>query len=374
MNKAIYAFSGDPITYGHLDIIKRASIVFDQLVVAIGNNSSKKYLFSLEERTKLTKKVLGNFKNIQVVSFEGLLVDFAYEQNINVIIRGIRNSTDMEYENTLHQVGFSQKLNIDTFLLFSNPKLSHISSGAVKALIKEQGFIQEYVPLHVKHALELKLNQQDIIGITGEIGSGKSFLTNQIKERCKNIECHNIDLDVIGHQILSELHEPMYVKIRNTLVDVFGETILDNKGNIDRKALGEIVFNDRSKLNKLNDIMYDPMLVRVKREMFGKKGLILLNGALLVESNLLDLCNNNVILTHCSKEEHIKRLEKRGYDQEKIDRRIKSQCNFLVKRDRVRDKILTDGFGELCTIDTTNGVTDDVVDKFIMNVEKVLGL
>lgn len=374
MNKAIYAFSGDPITYGHLDIIKRASIVFDHLVVAIGNNSSKKYLFSLEERTKLTKKVLGNFKNIEVVSFEGLLVDFAYEQNINVIIRGIRNSTDMEYENTLHQVGFSQKLNIDTFLLFSNPKLSHISSGAVKELIKQQGFIHEYVPLHVKQALEVKINQQDIIGITGEIGSGKSTLSNQIKERCKNIECHNIDLDVIGHQILSNLHEPMYVKIRNTLVDVFGETILDNKGNINRKSLGDIVFNDPEKLNKLNEIMYDPMLVRIKREMYGKKGLILLNGSLLVEANLLSLCNNNVILLHCIPDEHLKRLKERGYDQDKIDRRMNSQYTFWVKREKIKDKIKKDGNGEICLVDTTNGVSDEVVDKFIKNVEKVLGI
>src|SRR6476659_3693204 len=123
MRKAIYAFSGDPITFGHLDIIERAAKVFDELVVAIGVNPAKKYLFTLEERTALAKKATCHIPNIKVVYFKGLLVDYAYENNIQTIIRGLRNSEDFNFELMFHQVGESQKVNIDTFFIPSRQEL-----------------------------------------------------------------------------------------------------------------------------------------------------------------------------------------------------------------------------------------------------------
>ena len=119
MKSAIYAFSGDPITFGHIDIIKRAATVFDRVVVAIGCNPAKKYLFSQEERTEMARRSLLNLKNVEVKTFQGMLVDFAYENNIDVIVKGIRSTTDFEYEMSLHNLGESQKLGIDTFILFT---------------------------------------------------------------------------------------------------------------------------------------------------------------------------------------------------------------------------------------------------------------
>jgi pantetheine-phosphate adenylyltransferase len=202
-------------------------------------------LFTLEERLSLAKKSLIDLNNVKVVSFSGLLVDYAYENDIDVIVKGVRNSADFDYENILHQVGDSQKLGIDTFILFARPELAHVSSSVVKGIQKEQGFVHEYVPLNVKQEIERKLSNQFIIGVTGEIGSGKSFVCEQILELCKEkgIEAHNIELDHLGHKILSELKDEKYEKIRNQLIKTFGENIKKSDGTIDRKILGEIVFN-----------------------------------------------------------------------------------------------------------------------------------
>ncbi len=114
MSKAIYGFSGDPITNGHIDIIKRALLVFKKLTVAIGVNPAKKHFLDLEERRKLAEQSLQHLDNIEVIAFRGLLVDFAYEHGYNTIIRGIRNSEDLNYELMLYQIGTSQQLKIDT--------------------------------------------------------------------------------------------------------------------------------------------------------------------------------------------------------------------------------------------------------------------
>ena len=96
MTRALYALSGDPITHGHLDIITRAAKAFDQLIVAIGVNRLKNYLFTLEEREEMARRSLVNLKNVKVMSFTGLLVDFAYENNVDVIVKGVRTNQDFE--------------------------------------------------------------------------------------------------------------------------------------------------------------------------------------------------------------------------------------------------------------------------------------
>ena len=138
MNKAIYGFSGDPITFGHIDIIKRAVSIFGELIVGIGVNPTKKYFFTLEERKQIAEESLRFLPNVKVIAFKGLLVDYAYENNIKTVIRGIRNSEDLNYELMLHQVGESQRQNIDTIYFPAKQEMMHISSGAVKALQLEQ--------------------------------------------------------------------------------------------------------------------------------------------------------------------------------------------------------------------------------------------
>jgi pantetheine-phosphate adenylyltransferase len=375
MKSAIYAFSGDPITFGHIDIIKRAAAVFDRLVVAIGVNPTKKYLFSQEERTEMAKRSLFNLKNVEVKFFNGMLVDFAYENNIDVIVKGVRSGQDFEYEQSLHSLGESQKLGIDTFILFAKPSLAHISSGAVKEIQESQGLIQDYVPSYVKQCVEAKLSGQYIIGLTGEIGSGKSYVGQKLVELARNLNlnAHNIELDHLAWQIQSDLKEEKYELVRKQIVDTFGVEVVKVDGSINRKTLGEIVFADQQKLSKLNEIMETPILVRLRRELKNKKGLIILNAALLAEAKMSQLSNYNTILLSVDEKVQNKRLSDRKLSQEQIKRRLNSQYDFISKKKYLEAEIKQNQQGKLWILDNNNA-SDSEITKLLQDLLFYFGL
>jgi pantetheine-phosphate adenylyltransferase len=348
MSKALYAFSGDPITYGHIDIVERAARVFDELIVAVGNNPQKHYLFSQEERFDMAKVALAHLPKVKVFAFDGLLIDFAYEQAVDVIVKGIRSHEDLNYEQNLHLLGESQKIAVDTFLLLTRPSLQHVSSSAVKDLQKEQGFIQEYVPLYVKQKLEAKLSQQYLVGITGEIGVGKSYLGDALTRlaRERGIPAFHIELDEIARQIQSDLKQNQYALLRQQIIEDFALSP-NPKGEIDRKLLGEIVFADRKKLEHLNQLMRTAILVRLRKELKGKKGVIFLNAALLAESHMLDLVNNNLILVKNDEATQSQHLRDRGFHSEQIKRRLQSQYNFQGKKRHIQAAIRESGQGKI---------------------------
>lgn len=361
MKRAMYAFSGDPITFGHIDVVERASKAFDDVTVGIGVNPSKlnRYMFSLEERTKMAEHALSHLKNVHVTSFEGLLVDYAYENDIPVIVKGVRNSADFDYENMLHQAGESQKLGVDTHILFARPELSHVSSSMVKAMQAEHGFIQDFVPLHVKQALEEKVSKQYFLGVTGEIGSGKSYVSSKFEEfgKAVGIPVYNIDLDKIGHEIY-ELSAPRYKSTRKQIIDCFGKSVAGPEDSINRKELGNIVFNSKSELEKLNKIMYTPLMVRLRHAMKGKEGLILLNAALIAESDMSYLTNNNTLLLDVNKESQTSRLHNRKLSDEQITIRLESQYDFAEKKSQLENAIESTHHGKVWTYDNSNSVSD----------------
>lgn len=362
MKSAIYAFSGDPITYGHLDIIERAAKVFERLIVAIGVNPAKNYLFSLEERTEMARKSLLFLKNVEVMSFTGMLVDFAYENNIDVIVKGVRSGKDFEYEMGLHSLGESQQLGIDTFILFAKPSLAHISSSAVKDIQREQGLIQDYVPAYVKQCVEAKISGQYLVGLTGEIGAGKSHVGQKMVELAhkKGLEAHNIELDHLSWQIQEDLQEEKYALVRKQIIDLFGIEVAKADGSINRKVLGEIVFADSQKLKKLNEIMATPILVRLRRELKDKKGLIFLNAALLVEAAMSQLVNYNMILLSVSEKVQQERLLLRGLSQEQIQRRLQSQYDFSNKKKHLEQDIAKHGQGKLWILENDSAKEQDI--------------
>lgn len=324
---ALYAFSADPITKGHLDLIERAYRLFPNLTIGIGVNPEKKYTFTLDERLDMLKHCTRHLPNIKVVSYSGLLIDFVYENNIDVVIRGIRNSKDLDDEYTLHLAQKSQGMKFETIPLFTAPEFSHVSSSVVKAMAKEQGKLLSFVPMYVKQKLEEKILGQHILSVTGTIGSGKSYVTEKFVElgKSKGIEVHNIDLDRISHDILSTLKEPKYIQVRENIVEAFGENVKNPDGSINRKSLGEIVFNNSEKLALLDEIMQSPIEERMRREMYGKKGLILINAALLLEKRLLHYSNNNVLIVTVNEEKQHERLKLRGLTEEQISHRVSSQ-------------------------------------------------
>ncbi|MGH1336834.1 MAG: pantetheine-phosphate adenylyltransferase [Aureispira sp.] len=372
MNKVIYGFSGDPITKGHIDVIERALKVFGTLTVGIGRNPAKKYFLSLEERRLLAEESLKHLDNLTVISFRGLLVDYAYENSIDTIVRGLRNSEDLNYELMLFQVGSSQQLNIDTIFFPANQNLTHVSSGAVKALQLEQGLIQEYVPLCVKQKLEAKLSAQYLISITGTIGSGKSFLSQRLKEigALKGLEIHVVDIDKIGHQILGELTEGLYQTIRTEIAAAFGAELLQENGFIDRQALGKIIFSDQNQLQAFNQIIYKPLLVRLRREIYGKKGLIILDSALIAESEMSYLSNNNLVLVEVDKAVQLARLQERGYSKMQIANRLNSQYTTALKEEMILKNIQQDNFGRIWKVDNSR---EEACEQYEGLLEDILG-
>lgn len=146
MKKAIYPGSFDPVTYGHLDIIKRAAKLSDELVVAVLNNSAKQSLFSIDERVEMLTELTSDIPNILVMSFMGLTVDFADSIGCDVIIRGLRAVSDFEYELQIAQTNHVERENIETVFLTTNLKYSYLSSTVVREFAAYGGDISKFVP------------------------------------------------------------------------------------------------------------------------------------------------------------------------------------------------------------------------------------
>ena len=150
MKKAIYPGSFDPVTYGHIDIIERASDIFDELIVAVLNNKGKTPLFSVDERVNILNKVLGSLSNVRVLSYEGLLVDFAVSNGAGVVVRGLRAVTDFEYELQLAQTNSVLNSGVDTVFLTTSLKYAYLSSSTVKEVASYGGDISKFVPPYVE--------------------------------------------------------------------------------------------------------------------------------------------------------------------------------------------------------------------------------
>ena len=146
MKIAVYPGSFDPITFGHLDIIKRSAKIVDELVVGVLQNSAKNSLFSLEERVSMIKELTKDLPNVRVESFEGLLVDYMNEIGATIIIRGLRAVTDFEYELQIAQTNHVQNEEIETIFLTTSLKYSYLSSTIVKEFASYGGDISKFVP------------------------------------------------------------------------------------------------------------------------------------------------------------------------------------------------------------------------------------
>ena len=158
MKKCVYPGSFDPITNGHLDVIIRASKIFDEVVVLIGNNISKKALFTVEEKIDMIKTVTKDYPNIKVDCFSGLIVDYCKNNNIDIIIRGIRNYSDYESEYDLYQHNSNINSNIETLLMMPKPENISISSSSIKEFLKFNCDISKYVPMELVEVIKNKYN------------------------------------------------------------------------------------------------------------------------------------------------------------------------------------------------------------------------
>ena len=154
MKKAVFPGSFDPITLGHEDIITRAIPLFDEIIVAIGINDDKKYMFSLEQRKKFIEDCFKEYKNVKVVTYKGLTVDFCKKNDVDYIVRGLRNPADFEFEKAIAHTN-RDLAPIETVFLLTAAKTSYISSSIVRDVLRNGGDVSSLVPSSVISKIDL---------------------------------------------------------------------------------------------------------------------------------------------------------------------------------------------------------------------------
>ncbi|MEA1062830.1 pantetheine-phosphate adenylyltransferase [Erwinia sp. HR93] len=157
--RAIYPGTFDPITNGHLDIIQRAAVMFDELVIAVAASPHKKTLFSLDERVALVVQATAHLTGVSVIGFSNLMADFARAQHANILIRGLRAVADFEYETQLAQMNRHLMPELESVFLMPGKEWSFISSSLVKEVARHGGNVDDFLAPHVRHALLAKLHQ-----------------------------------------------------------------------------------------------------------------------------------------------------------------------------------------------------------------------
>ncbi|NGX83608.1 pantetheine-phosphate adenylyltransferase [Aequorivita sp. KMM 9714] len=149
MRRAVFPGTFDPITLGHLDIINRALPLFDEIIIAIGVNADKKTMFTLEERLKFIEDIFKNEEKVSVESYSGLTAKYCIEKDAQFIVRGLRNTTDLNYEQPIAQTNY-QMANVETIFLICSPEVSNISSTIVRDVMRNNGDYSKLVPTSVK--------------------------------------------------------------------------------------------------------------------------------------------------------------------------------------------------------------------------------
>ena len=160
MLRAIYPGSFDPVTYGHLDIIERAASISDELIVGVLQNKAKTPLFSVEERVIMLREVTKHLKNVKIIPFEGLLIEFAKQMDAKVIVRGLRAITDFEYELQMSQTNRKLNSDVETLFLTTSLDYSYLSSTTVKEVASYDGDITQFVPEFVAEKVTEKIKER----------------------------------------------------------------------------------------------------------------------------------------------------------------------------------------------------------------------
>ena len=160
MLRAVYPGSFDPVTNGHIDIIKRTAKIADEVVVGVLINKAKMPLFSVEERVKMLQEATCDIPNVKVVPFEGLLIDFAKQMDANFVVRGLRAVTDFEFELQMAQTNHKLEPGIETMFLTTSIEYSYLSSSAVREIAAFGGDVAQFVPDCVRVCLERKMEEK----------------------------------------------------------------------------------------------------------------------------------------------------------------------------------------------------------------------
>ena len=370
--KFCFPGSFDPWTRGHLSVITSflSRDPDENIEVIIGKNLTKKGTFTPEERKFIIEKSIPQefLGRVKVTVVDGIIANYMYQKNIPYFIKSIRDTKDYDYEFELAQVN-NQLYGAPLTLLIPqvNGSLSTVSSSNLKMLANLGIKLDKYASGFVREILKMKSSQKLLIGVTGGIASGKStFCTELVRYAAdKDLKIYHINMDNLGHDIYSDARpSPLFKKIREQTINVFGETICNSDGTINRKILGEIIFASQEKLDRLTEIMNEPILFLLSEKLKKiDKGIILIESAILIERKLTELVDDNLILIHASQEVQIKRMQtSRALTKTQALKRIWSQGTYQQNRQTIESIHIND-FDRLF-MDISTDATVDISTAF----------
>jgi pantetheine-phosphate adenylyltransferase len=369
----IFALSADPVTFGHIDMIKKALLQCENLIIFVANNGAKKYLFNLKERYYMVKKTIKQFdiRNVQVIYGPELLTDMFLKYDCDVVFRGVRDEKDYKFESeqifamNLILPGFADKV----VYIQSSVELKHVSSTLVKSFVQCHLPVSEMVPLFISAKLEERINRQFKVSFTGEICSGKSYVANAVKQYIEthyNIEVNYINLDQIIRDLYVE-DSPSAQKIRDWILEHFGaDTLSTDRKSVNLEILKSRMFSMSDDLKREAQQITAPHVTRLYRDALSdKEGIIILEWAKLAEMGMSTWTNNNAVLVHSS--EGDKMSKKRGLDEKFAAAARKFQWNKAQKQQSLEKSIAREGSGQLIVFEN-NFDNDEAIKTLSISV------
>lgn len=321
--RGLFAFSADPITNGHLEVIAEASAECDHLIVAVMNNDAKKgkYLFSAEERVKIARKAIEEcgFGNVSVIVDEGLLTDLFLREGCDKLYRGVRNEEDLRYEKAqvvlldLILPGIEDR----TRMIMTGKRIGHISSTAVKLFASYNADVAELVPAFVKAELERRVSKQIRIGITGGIAVGKTTVAQGLARQLG----HHVNVDELVRELYREDGHGAQ-RLRDEIERVMGPGVLAaDRRDVNRSVMAERLFAPTTGPAVYDEItrLTAPHVDRKYREALkDKEGVIIVEWAQMAEMRMSHWVNHRVIVVDSPDRERF--AEKRGIAPEQLAR------------------------------------------------------
>lgn len=346
--KFAYPGSFDPWTRGHLSVLV-SFLKKDpdaKVNIIIGKNPDKQGMFTPEERKFIIEKSIPQkYQNrIKVSIVQGVVADYLYENDISYFIKGIRDENDFRYENNLATINSQLHGSPMTLLIPQvDSKLGNVSSSNLKMLSNLGISLDRYANAFIREILKMRTSGKLMIGVTGGLCAGKSSFCRRLQKYSQkfNVEpkIYHINLDKIAYCILNEKKEvlPVYYKIRRQIAQEFGSHVLQEDGTIHRKNLGDIVFSHRESLETLMDIILEPMLYLMSKQIEKlTPGIILLESAVLFDRNLTELAEENVIVLHIDAKTQKERLiQVKKLTPEQAQKRLDSQMPLSKIRKRI---------------------------------------
>jgi len=339
--------SFDPWQSGHqstvIAFLKLHSKTMLYIVIGVNEEKENDYTFSTEEKVFLIKQSIPAeyTERVKVVPYTGIIANLFYEQNINMFVKGARDSGDFEYESWVAEVNSKFAGNPTTLIIpQTNPELLKVSSSNLKSFINLGLDAKDFAPALTREALQMRMKGQLIIGVTGGIASGKTTFAETLQKfseengTSEDMPVYHIGLDELGKVVYNNNPIPKFLAIRKQINKEFGNELLKKDASIDTQKLGNIVFSSKKKLDRLMEIILDPILYLLRRKLdeLGR-GIFLIEGANLVEENLTHLVNENIVLVQVDKSTQRERLIAKGFNDNQTTKRIKFQ---LKNKERIR--------------------------------------